>query len=1222
MKIKFNEKKSNFEEYIFEALTESNFDDCLNKTRKAAEALCKSILYLKLPESEAIEFITGARTVNKSTITKPRRLDLSGLIQLVTTDNSSYIFIDDRNEREIVRINLDSIRLLGNKGSHDKEHIRETQIIMEYQLLKSNLLYLINWCYKNMYCMEMPSKVLNAINEFKNEEEANTIKQQVNEIDSFYELLREWLKILEYSFGPIEFNLENDKIFDIEIPGRRNTVEKILVISSIEHIDFNKACIAKELKDGYDCVEVWIVTSKTISDSARKFEEGVYCYTFDELIEDNFTLEPYLDWLNNYVNEKKIVENFIQLECEIREEHKNTKKIIARSDEEIIKYTDKWLEHDSKDHLSILGDFGTGKTWFSLYYAWKLAEKYKEAKEKGLPRPRIPIVIFLRDYAKAVSVETLISDFFFRKHQIDLKGAFSAFNFLNKHGKLLIIFDGFDEMSDRINKQKMIDNFWELASVIKGNAKVILTCRNEHFPEIKEGRSVLKAEMKESTKHLTGTTPQFETVYLKLLNEIQIKEILSKYTTPSSIEKLLKNQTILDLLKRPVMIDLILESIDNLADLENVDLATIYFYATRNKLIRDIKEERTFTSLADKYFFMCEISQEMLHTNKLSISYKEFPNLIRQYFSQVVKDDEIDYWRYDMHGQTLLIIDEDGQYKPAHKSFLEYFLAFKYISLLGLLKTEYLNVIKERNKIDNSIEPKKYTWDEYFKIESGSSEKIAPISDFTVEKIEELAVIIGKELLTKPMCKLAVEMIDWDKKSEDFNNLLNACKGKTFEEIGYLATNLTLILLMKDKDHGINRDFSNLCLRNLDFNILFNHERLEDSIHWYPTDLSFENSNFSYSDLQKSNFSIFTSFESSENKYRSTNFHKTLFSDDFFREYQIDDICLIKEENRLLVGAHDELLLLETDTLKVIKRIKETAWKIFYLKEKDIIIVSGWFKLHIYDKNLNHINTVKVTETYNELKDSDEKNGWLTKFGYLKNKNELLVLSANSTLYKIDLNILEEKEYHIIMPNSIMKMYLNNSSECILLKGYDEIFYIYDLKTNTIIHKEDYTVISNLHSTRDIYIIKNKNTLELRELYTQEIKCKLDLNLNEPIYSINFNEENNLIYCFSNQKIILIELEEDTLNIKSEISVEKNELVKLAEFSSDSSFKQLKKIICLKEDNILMLVDNLIGVYSMKENKFIKYFKRFDNIIDANFRNCEGLSEETLQRIYQNGGII
>ena len=74
-------------------------------------------------------------------------------------------------------------------------------------------------------------------------------------------------------------------------------------------------------------------------------------------------------------------------------------------------YIDRWLYDPSKEHISILGEFGTGKTWFTLHYAWKALQRYRDAKERGVERPRLPLVIRLRDYAKAVSVEFWFSEF-------------------------------------------------------------------------------------------------------------------------------------------------------------------------------------------------------------------------------------------------------------------------------------------------------------------------------------------------------------------------------------------------------------------------------------------------------------------------------------------------------------------------------------------------------------------------------------------------------------------------------------------------------------------------------------------------------------------------------------------------------------------------------------------------------------------------------------------
>jgi predicted NACHT family NTPase len=50
-------------------------------------------------------------------------------------------------------------------------------------------------------------------------------------------------------------------------------------------------------------------------------------------------------------------------------------------------FIDEWLAAAERNHLSLLGDFGTGKTWFCRRLAWRMAAA----------AGRIPISIALRE---------------------------------------------------------------------------------------------------------------------------------------------------------------------------------------------------------------------------------------------------------------------------------------------------------------------------------------------------------------------------------------------------------------------------------------------------------------------------------------------------------------------------------------------------------------------------------------------------------------------------------------------------------------------------------------------------------------------------------------------------------------------------------------------------------------------------------------------------------
>ncbi|HEY9614846.1 NACHT domain-containing protein, partial [Allocoleopsis sp.] len=347
--------------------------------------------------------------------------------------------------------------------------------------------------------------------------------------------MRGWFETLGYRFE--RYEVWEDSYFEwiINIPVRRNRYDRILVRGIEGEAGIRDVAALRQSVEEQRTDEGWLVTARRISRAARdevEKEENRHlgCYTFDELLDQDADFSGYLDWLEAEVKRRDIEKKYVPLACTKEEFDPITKRKLAASryderDGWIDGYIDLWLDDPAKEHISILGEFGTGKTWFAFHYAWTALQRYRDAQKRGLERPRLPLVIPLRDYAKAVSVESLFSEFFFRKHELPLPG-YSAFEQLNRMGKLLLIFDGFDEMAARVDRQEMINNFWELAKVVVPGSKVILTCRTEHFPEAKEGRVLLNAELQASTAALTGETPQFEVLELEKFNDEQIHQVL------------------------------------------------------------------------------------------------------------------------------------------------------------------------------------------------------------------------------------------------------------------------------------------------------------------------------------------------------------------------------------------------------------------------------------------------------------------------------------------------------------------------------------------------------------------------------------------------------------------------------------------------------------------------------------------------------------------------
>jgi predicted NACHT family NTPase len=645
--------------------------------------------------------------------------------------------------------------------------------------------------------------------------------------------MRGWFEILGYDFEPYQVWEDNYFEWIIRIPVRRGRFDRILIRGMAGEAGIQDVGALRQSVKTQKTDEGWLVTARRISKAARKEVDKpenrhLDCYTFDELIDVDADFSGYIDWLANEVQRRQIEGKYVPLGCTKAEfDSANRRQIDAsyygEEDGWIDGYIDLWMDDPAKEHISVLGEFGTGKTWFAFHYAWTALQRYQQAKEKGTQRPRLPLIITLRDYARALNVENVLAGFFFTQHNIRLNS--EVFDQLNRMGKLLLIFDGFDEMAAKCDRQQTINNFWELAKVIVPGAKVILTCRTEHFPEAKEGRALLNAELKASTANLSGETPQFEVLELAAFDDDQIRQVLSHQADAETVAQVMNNPQLLDLARRPVMAELILESLPDIQAGKPVDMSRVYLYAVRRKMERDIKAERTFTSLADKLFFLCELSWEMLSTDQMSLNYRLFPDRIRRLFGAVVQaEKDLDHWHYDMMGQTMLIRNAEGDYSPAHRSLLEFFVAYKLAAELGVLPADFTELSQAQLSLDNSVESVNYTWSGYFNRQADNAGNIVPIpalNGFVSESLGQLRNSFGREPLTKAVMDLLVPMLSKNEFVGEVKSrlleILEATKSKTEAEVGYIGGNAATVLVKVDKLALEGRDLSRAVIKGADF---------------------------------------------------------------------------------------------------------------------------------------------------------------------------------------------------------------------------------------------------------------------------------------------------------------------------------------------------------------------------------------------------------------------
>jgi Sulfatase-modifying factor enzyme 1/SIR2-like domain/NACHT domain len=248
-------------------------------------------------------------------------------------------------------------------------------------------------------------------------------------------------------------------------------------------------------------------------------------------------------------------------------------------------YVDAWLAATDRNLLSLLGDFGAGKTWFVRRLVWRIAVE---------GRGRIPLVFDLRDVTSLHEIEHVLSNALSARVGLMLSPDVTVRQ-LSDQGLLLFIFDGFDEMPRlRTDQRRILKEFSEILKLISPHAKILLTCKTDFF----KYRTAPEQEMEQlpGTGRRRGTPSvidlsdrrKFDVVHLAEFDEQQILEALWRLLPcmwEAAFMKIHVEPTIRTLARRPAMLRIIAETVPHIPSEEEFNLATLVRHYTSEALL-------------------------------------------------------------------------------------------------------------------------------------------------------------------------------------------------------------------------------------------------------------------------------------------------------------------------------------------------------------------------------------------------------------------------------------------------------------------------------------------------------------------------------------------------------------------------------------------------------------------------------------------------------------
>ena len=359
---------------------------------------------------------------------------------------------------------------------------------------------------------------------------------------------------------------------------------------------------------------------------------------------------------------------------------------------DIEQYLDQWLEDQDESTIFLLGEYGTGKSTFLKHYASVLAQRLLSIPNDA----RIPILITLGQRKLQKSIESLVT--YTLAENYSLHVAFGTIESLMKEGQIVLLLDGFDEISTNIDRYSVMESFRELATFNYPNNKMIISGRSgsvlgasEVRELLKTGVSPYKGNIKVLKWQLSEKKSDIEIrqIYLQKLDDEQIQNFIQSHPIIDAqkrelvIDTLKKNNVIWELARRPVVLRLLLEFDPIITPVDRMKKVSQFYRSVLDKWVERefdrrklLLKEKNTTDEGEYIFKVLEaIASELFYSGEPGIDEIGIRKIIGSVKNGYhVQLGDIDIFEI-LKSCIFLETDSQGRFRFRHRSFMEFHVA-------------------------------------------------------------------------------------------------------------------------------------------------------------------------------------------------------------------------------------------------------------------------------------------------------------------------------------------------------------------------------------------------------------------------------------------------------------------------------------------------------------------------------------------------------------------
>ncbi len=342
---------------------------------------------------------------------------------------------------------------------------------------------------------------------------------------------------------------------------------------------------------------------------------------------------------------------------------------------------EEWVASTDRIAL-VLGQFGSGKSTLTNTWAWRRWERGQTPA---------PIVIDLATAGRVGDVEAMLLA------AVDLTDSAAhraGLRLLIRRRLLVPCFDGLDEMATRVefgDVQASVTSFLRLVDL---GGYLLLTSRDHFFARASELTSVLRKAC--STTGLGES--EVRTIRLQPLTPLQIENIVQRTFAKGAdsrqvLHKISTTYDLNDLVTRPMLLGMVLETIEQLDPDARVASADIYEAYLEHWLSHTRSGDPEAFTDDQKQIFAEALAEKLWRTGASSCSWQELRTSVLSLMSGLLVETPSETAFHEIQGGAFFVWEEsaENQFRFAHKSFLEFFFARGLLSGLTERPAEVLD---------------------------------------------------------------------------------------------------------------------------------------------------------------------------------------------------------------------------------------------------------------------------------------------------------------------------------------------------------------------------------------------------------------------------------------------------------------------------------------------------------------------------------------------------